>query len=184
MSEIRDIVHFVTHHHEMSLLICIWHMKNNDPFTHCFVCFAFLTAAFVLMCNSQQHKMLGGYLTFEILVQTWPNLHILGDFMHIWDPKISKVVEKVSLILQWWVTFVTWVHNTLCSLASSQFPRLFHSMHFNVTLPNSCRQRSHDRSSIVIGCCQIWHTIASCEQPRPIRMFCTISYSFLKGCVS
>jgi hypothetical protein len=71
-----------------------------------------------------------------------------------------------------------WRHKGLKILARALVPeaRLFHSMHFNVTLSNSCRHRSHGQSSIVISCCQIWHTIASCEQPRPIRMFCSISY--------
>jgi hypothetical protein len=62
----------------------------------CFVCFAFLTAAFALICDLQQYKVLGGYLAGQI----WPNLHILGDFMQIrprLNPKISKVVRDNPL---------------------------------------------------------------------------------------
>jgi hypothetical protein len=35
--------------------------KKYDPFTHCFVLFAFLAAAFVSICRLQQYKVLGGY---------------------------------------------------------------------------------------------------------------------------
>jgi hypothetical protein len=56
------------------------------------------------------------------------------------------------------------------------FAWLFHSMHFNATLSIHAVIAHMVKSSIVIGCCQIWHTITSCEQPQPIWMFCTISY--------
>jgi hypothetical protein len=37
--------------------------EKYDPFTHCLYYFAFLTAAFALICDSQQDKVLGGYLS-------------------------------------------------------------------------------------------------------------------------
>jgi hypothetical protein len=58
---------------------------KNMTLSSLFCLFAFLTAAFPLICALQQYKVLGGYLAplWDFGVQIWPNLHILGDFMQI-----------------------------------------------------------------------------------------------------
>jgi hypothetical protein len=63
-----------------------WVRQNCNTLQHLLiwisVYFSFLTTVFALICNSQKCKVLGVISChfYDFLVQTWPNLHILGGF--------------------------------------------------------------------------------------------------------
>jgi hypothetical protein len=68
-------------------LICVsFYFEKYDPFTICFVYFAFLTTAFAMICDLQQYyDVLGGYLA--------PRSIFWGPYL---NPKISKEVRDTG----------------------------------------------------------------------------------------